>query len=371
MERVKVNLKTAPVDRSYDIHIGGGVLAQIGSLIPKKNYSKFAIVLDEVLKGAAYIQNLIQSLQAAFKTEAHIVEIKSAEKSKTVEGLSKAWQGFQAAGLDRKSLVIAIGGGAILDLAGFAASTYMRGIDFVHVPTTLLSQVDASIGGKVGINFSEVKNLVGNFAQPQTVIIDVDTLTSLPKREFTSGIAEIVKHGLIKSADYLSSFQDTVLSQNDKAKLMKVILGSCEIKAEVVSSDEHETGLRKILNFGHTIGHAFESLSHQGKSPLLHGEAVSLGMVVEAEISKLQGLIAQKDVDFVRKTLETQGLPIRLQEVYDKEALMKKVRSDKKNVDSKIKWTLLKSIGEAVFDIEVENALVESALEAIYVKKNL
>lgn len=365
MQTVNVKFEGKERDDSYEILIGSDFLSSLPQKLNFQDYSQIAIVADQALAEQTWIKQFARSVESLGGKQSQLIYLKGAESKKNTEGLSFLWQEFLKSKLDRKSLAIAVGGGALLDLVGFAASTYMRGVDFIHVPTTLLSQVDASIGGKVGINFSEVKNLVGNFVQPKAVLIDVASLVSLPEREFRSGIAEILKHGFIQDKNYLDAVSGNVLTKNDNVRLANVIKRSCEIKASVVAQDEHETGLRKILNFGHTIGHALEVLSHKKSKPLLHGEAISLGMVVEAEISNICGLISKDAATFVKTAISNQGLPIKLEESYDWNEVLSKINQDKKNVASKIKWTLLKSLGEAIFDVEVDLERVQQAFTVI------
>jgi 3-dehydroquinate synthase len=365
MRKVRVNIKDKSGGNSYDIIIGSGVLKSFSQFYDTSKCSSVALVVDKALLNQEWYKTLLSSNDFKQSQKVKFIEISGAESVKNVDGLSYLWHEFQKSGLDRKSLVVILGGGAILDLAGFAASTYMRGVAFIHVPTTLLSQVDASIGGKLAINLGEFKNLVGSFAQPKAVIIDLETLVALPYREFVAGIAEIVKHGLIYDRKYLSLLEKTPLKQNDQERLMDIITRSCEIKSEVVSLDETEDGLRKTLNFGHTAGHALESLSKKTNYPLLHGEAISLGMLVETEISKLIGFISQDDVNLVRSVLQIQGLPVKLEFSIDLKEAHRIMLSDKKNVASKIKWSLLEKLGKATFDVEVETSVVEKAFEVI------
>jgi 3-dehydroquinate synthase len=270
---------------------------------------------------------------------------------------------MHAAACDRKTLVIALGGGVIGDLAGFVAATYMRGVKYLQIPTTVLSQVDSSVGGKTGIDFDGVKNFIGTFTQPVQVLIDIDTLSSLPEREFVEGFGEIIKHGFIADTTFLKTVTAKRPREFSPDELVPIMADSCSIKAKVVMSDETETGPRNLLNFGHTIGHAVESLSLETDHPLLHGEAVSIGMVVEATISSDKGLIAMEDAARLKHLLQQAGLPVSVPP-HDMSALMGKMHSDKKNVGGAFRFTLLKSLGEGVWDQTVPEHEVARAIRA-------
>ena len=274
------------------------------------------------------------------------------------------WTAMHDAQLDRKSLVINLGGGVITDMGGFAASTYMRGIDFVNIPTTLLSQVDASVGGKTGINFAEIKNLIGTFNQPQAVIIDATTLETLSERELVAGFAEIIKHGLIKDKNYLKKVTSKSPLEFSQEELLEIIKGSCEIKASVVQQDETENGQRKILNFGHTIGHAIESLCLGNLRPLLHGEAISVGMVAEAALAKTKGLLSDEEIQVIKQSLFHAGLPISVRGLSVDE-IYTKMLSDKKNTFNQINFTLLSGIGNALYNQTSNEETIKQASSTV------
>lgn len=297
-----------------------------------------------------------------------IIEV--GETAKNISSLESVWQQLLDAGADRRSLVINLGGGVIGDLGGFAANTYMRGVDFVQAPTTLLAQVDASVGGKLGVNFGGLKNIVGNFAQPQMVICDVSTLSTLPTAELLAGYAEVLKHGFICDSAYLKACLENEPGSTGEDTMIEIVSGSCRIKAEVVSQDEKEAGVRKILNFGHTIGHAIEALSHNKSSgwtdpPLLHGEAVSIGMVVEAKISELLGLLPADKYQQVHSALAHVGLPVSISANLSVEQIVSLTLKDKKSVSGRVNYTLLDDVGQALFDRQVDQTVVESALSAV------
>jgi 3-dehydroquinate synthase len=278
-----------------------------------------------------------------------VIAVSSGEQAKQIETVQSIWKALHKNGCDRKSLLINLGGGAICDVGGFAASTFMRGIDFMNIPTTLLAQVDASMGGKTGIDFEGVKNLVGTFSRPIKTIIDVDLLKTLPAREFIAGFAEIIKHGLIADVEYFRMVTSKHPLQFTRSEMIKIIARSREIKSAIVTSDPKEKGARKLLNFGHTVGHAIESLSLDTERPLLHGEAVAIGMVAEAEISESVGYICSADVELIRRVIEHAGLPTSVRNFSTKD-IERKMRSDKKNEGGVINFTLLKKIGKAVIN---------------------
>lgn len=298
---------------------------------------------------------------------------------------------------DRKSLVINIGGGVIGDMGGFAAATYMRGVDFIQVPTTLLAMVDASVGGKLAIDFDGVKNLIGSFQSPKAVIIDTSFLDTLPERELHSGFAEIIKHGLIADKTYFREVQTYLKYDTDThpslrkvpaglqgegkvletgtEDMLRLIHRSVEIKKSIVEADPTEQGIRKILNFGHTIGHAIEShsMAHSlqltAHSPLLHGEAIAIGMVAEAHIAMQIGQLAANELVQIEEVLSRAQLPTRYRLV--DQSIRDLMRSDKKNSHGKIKFALLKGIGECAHDIEVDKIVIDKALAYITGKSTL
>jgi 3-dehydroquinate synthase len=354
-----INVKTEKRrDGVYTIYICDEVICKFSEIIKVENYSKVAILTDENVADL-WLDDIKESLKGA-----ETIVVKPGEHMKNVMTVSEIWTQMLQKGMDRKSLLINLGGGVVGDMGGFAASTYMRGIDFLQIPTTLLSQVDASVGGKVGIDFNGVKNLIGAFQQPVGVIIDVRTLSTLPKRELISGFAEVIKHGLIRDKKYLELVSSKKPEEFNSKELMEIIYESCKIKSEVVELDEREGGLRKVLNFGHTIGHAIESISLETESPLLHGEAIAIGMIAEAKISQLQGFITDEDGLVIMQKIKNAGLPVGYKN-FEMDEVMKRLKSDKKNVGSKVKWTLLKNIGEAVFDIEVPEEYVIDAIKFI------
>jgi 3-dehydroquinate synthase len=265
--------------------------------------------------------------------------------------------------LERKSFVVALGGGVVGDLAGFVAATYLRGIPFVQVPTTLLAQVDSSVGGKVGVNLRAGKNLIGAFYQPRLVLCDLDSLRTLPDREYRSGLAEVIKYGIIYDRSLFAKIERFLpqLLARDSKMLTDVIARCCEIKAEIVGQDETESGARALLNFGHTIGHALEAISHYGK--YLHGEAISIGQVAAAMISVKQAGLQLNDAERISRLFQSAGLPTELKlNQSQKPKLMAAMQLDKKVSDGKIKFVLAREIGRAEFGHAVPAQVLEVIL---------
>jgi 3-dehydroquinate synthase len=358
MPALEVNV--ARVESRSPLWVDRGLIERLPALIPTDGYSKIVVVSD---RGATQATNRVRA--TLHLPESHILPTEGGEHQKDVEGLLSIWTFFSDMKLDRRSLVITVGGGATSDLVGFAAATYMRGVPFIHIPTTLLAQVDASIGGKSGINFKGVKNLIGSIAQPQGIVIDIDTLNTLPEREIRSGFAEIVKHGLIADQEYFSEVTSRDCVAWSPEDLVRIVFRSCEIKKAVVESDERELGPRKALNFGHSIGHAIESYALEHGPSLTHGESISIGMVGESLIASRIGKIAQSDLERIEGGLSRAGLPIRLPSSIPSGQLRELIGKDKKNVGGAIKWTLLERIGVAVFDVTVPEALILEALDYI------
>jgi 3-dehydroquinate synthase len=259
-------------------------------------------------------------------------------------------------------LVLILGGGVSGDMGAFAASTYMRGVPFVQVPTTLLAQVDSSIGGKTGFDYLGLKNLIGTFAQPVAVLIDTDTLKTLPRRQLVAGFGEMFKHGLVSDREYFEQLISKRPEEFSMTELAGFIAKSVRIKAAIVQKDEKEAGARKLVNFGHTVGHAVEELSWKTDRPLLHGEAVGIGMVVETELSWRQGHLAGADVERVTAAIKASGLPVAIPDL-PLDDLIAKMHSDKKDIGGVIEFDLLDGIGKARFNQTVDEQVVREALE--------
>ncbi len=283
------------------------------------------------------------------------------EPAKTLEIAATTWDRLLEAGLDRSSTVVALGGGAVGDLAGFAAATYMRGVHFVQMPTTLLAQVDASIGGKTAIDHRRAKNLIGAFHQPLLVLTDTAALRTLPEREFRSGLAEVIKHGIVLDAAYFDDVERaaTALLQRDGMALERIVAGSCRLKAAVVERDEHEASLRHVLNYGHTIGHAIEAAT--GYERFAHGEAVSLGIAAEAGIAERLGLAKPETRARQLRLLEAVGLPVRGVGLVA-ERVVEALARDKKAKDGRVPFVLAPEIGAFRLVFDVPRTLILDAL---------
>jgi len=348
--------------RSYRIVVGAGALSAVGAELARlKAGRKVALVTDGAilaLHGAAVTQSL-----AAAGFDVTTVLLPTGESAKTLEVAASAWERFLDAGLDRSSTAVALGGGAVGDLAGFVAATYMRGIGVVQAPTTLLAQVDASIGGKTAIDHPRAKNLIGAFHQPRLVLSDTSTLLTLPEREYRSGLAEVIKHGIVLDAAYFGDVERGVaaLLEREPAALERIVAGSCRLKASVVERDEQESELRHVLNYGHTIGHAIEAVT--GYRRFTHGEAVSLGIAAEAGIAERLGLAKPGVRARQVRLLEAVGLPVR--GAGETPSLVVEALSrDKKAKDGRVPFVLAPEIGayRLVFDVPTQtilDALVE------------
>ncbi len=355
-----LEVSVARVESRSTLLVGRGLIASIASILSVEKHSTIAVVADS---GAHVTTSALQKVLSL--KDSQILTISGGEGQKSPDGLLTLWSFFHERQLDRRSLVICVGGGASSDLVGFAAATYMRGIATANIPTTLLAQVDASIGGKSGINFKGVKNLIGSISQPKAVIIDIDSLATLPPRELRSGYAEIIKHGLIQDAEYFAKASSRPCESWSPDELVDLVFRSCEIKKCVVEADESEQGLRKTLNFGHSIGHAIESLSMRKGPTLTHGEAISIGMYGESFISYRLGKISEHELAIIERGLSGAGLPIRLSEPLSIQEIREALGRDKKNVGGAVKWTLLEKIGLAMFDVEIPEALITEALKRI------
>lgn len=351
------------LSNEYKVLIGSNILNEFASLYDFNKYSKILIVSD---KNIAPL--LLARLQGALPVSAAVI-LAAGEPAKHTESVAKIWQALQTEGCDRKSLVINLGGGVIGDIGGFAASTYMRGIGFLNVPTTLLAQVDANIGGKTGFNFAGIKNIIGSFSQPIGVVIDPEVLATLPDREFASGFGEIIKHGLIADKTHFEHATSKSPREFNSTELEDIITASCRIKADVVESDETEQNIRKVLNFGHTIGHAIEALSLEQSNPLLHGEAVSIGMMAEAHISHSLQMLSEAEVEQIQEALVRANLPVTVSNLSVHE-LQSKMQFDKKTERGTLQFTLLEAIGKACFNQPVPGAVIDKALRSVLIESS-
>lgn len=358
------NIKTVHLalnERSYDIHIDKGLLERIDTFIPEAYLGrKIFILYDE--NTYPYVQ-IIEEVLAGKVADSKTLSLKGGEKTKSYEGLQKTLSWLLDNKIDRESVLITVGGGVIGDLGGFAASIVMRGIPFIQIPTTLLAQVDSSVGGKTGINVAQGKNLVGSFYQPKAVLCDVGTLGTLPERELMSGYAEIVKYGLINDLrffEWLESNGEKVLAL-DGAAVTHAIEVSCRAKAKIVAADEKEKGQRALLNLGHSFGHALEAAAgYDGR--LLHGEAVAIGVMMAFELSCKTGLCSQEVVGRVETHFKQCGLKTKASEItpalkHSAEEIIELMATDKKVSENKIGFILVRGIGEAfqTYDVEMDD----------------
>ena len=353
--KVKVELG----ENSYNIHIGENILDDVAKFIAESNFTKKVLIITDsnVEKFCSTLTDALKSREIKFD----VVTIPAGETSKNLSVAEKIYTHAIKLGMDRKSPIIAFGGGVVGDLAGFIAATYLRGVPFIQVPTTLLSQVDSSVGGKTAVNHALGKNLIGAFYQPKAVFIDINTLKTLPEREIKSGLGEIVKYGIIsdeKFFEYLELNAEKILAR-DVEVLKQIIKRCCEIKAEVVSADEKENGLRRTLNFGHTIGHAIEQVTAYEKYH--HGEAVAIGMVGAALISFALGKIIFNDVARLKNLLDALGL-VTLCVGCNAEEMYKATFYDKKNIGGKIHWVLMRGFGDVEVTDDVSELEVKKAI---------
>jgi 3-dehydroquinate synthase len=349
-------------ERSYTIEIGAGAIASAGHFLTSRLSARQAVLITDENVVEPHATRVADSLSKS-GIDVDILTIEPGEAEKNIESAEGLWNALLDVGADRRTVVVAVGGGVVGDLAGFIAATFARGLPFVQVPTTLLAQVDSSVGGKVGVNLPGAKNMVGAFWQPRGVLIDTDTLATLGEREYISGLAEVVKYGVILDAeffDYLVQHAAEVRARETRA-LVHIIARSCELKAQVVAADEREeTGVRAVLNYGHTFCHAFETLT--GYGTLLHGEAVSIGMACAARLAQSMGRV---DADFTRRQKEllvALGLPVVAPRLSGEEVLNVMAR-DKKTTAGKLRFVLPTRMGHVELVGGVDAKAVLAALE--------
>ncbi len=346
MEEIRVSLG----DRSYPIVIGTGWLAHVGERVREVVGPKAirAAVVSDSRVAPLYVPKVSVGLRACGFTVTEI-QIPEGEQHKNLAWLALLYDRLIEAQIDRSSPVVAVGGGVVGDLAGFAAATVLRGVPIIQVPTTLLAQVDAAIGGKTAINHAAGKNLIGAFHQPRLVAIDVDTLRTLPRREYVAGLAEVVKYGAILDARLFERLEENVdgLLRQDPALLVGIVSRCCRLKADVVEADEKEGGYRAVLNFGHTIGHAIETLTEYRR--LLHGEAVGIGMMCAARLSRAAASLPRTEVDRIERLLRALGVPTQVPPDLHREQIALAIEADKKASGGKITFVCLEAIGKTRF----------------------
>jgi 3-dehydroquinate synthase len=355
------SLRVALGERSYSIHIGAGLLDLSELYRPHLAGGSAAVITNEVV-APLYLKRISKALEAAGARVTEII-VEDGEQSKRWTSLERVFDALLAARCGRDTLIVALGGGVIGDLAGFAAAIYQRGVALLQVPTTLLAQVDSSVGGKTAINHVQGKNMLGAFHQPRAVITDVATLDTLPERELRAGLAEVIKHALaldLRFVEWLEKNIDLLLAR-ERSALVYAVRRCCELKAGVVAADERESGVRSLLNFGHTFGHAIEAGT--GYGAWLHGEAIAAGMVMATELSARAGFIARADVQRVRSLLGRAGLPT-TGPALSPERLLELMALDKKVARGRMRFVLLDSIGAASLRDGVDEQLVREAIVA-------
>ena len=353
-------LEVALGDRSYPIMIGSGLLGQAGLINPFVHGRRALVVTNEVV-APLYLQRLLDSLEGIACD--HII-LPDGEHTKSLQTLNTIFDKLLQERHERGTTLIALGGGVIGDLTGFAAATYQRGVNFVQVPTTLLAQVDSSVGGKTGVNHPLGKNMIGAFYQPQCVIADTDVLASLPDRELKAGIAEVIKYGLIDNVSFFEWLEQNIdgLVAGNPELLAEAIRISCEEKARIVAADEKEGGVRALLNLGHTFGHAIETA--MGYGTWLHGEAVATGMVLAADLSQRMGWLDLASAERARALLQRAGLPVCPPPEMNADDFLKLMAVDKKVMAGKIRFILLRGLGKAVIESAIDADKLRQTLEA-------
>lgn len=358
MKKIRVNLGT----NSYDIIIGAGELYRAGEHLKAIGFSGRVVVITNPTVRAIYGDLLGNALKdTGFGVE--VLEVPDGEENKTLANAGNLYIELSNRYAERRTPIISLGGGVIGDLAGFVAATYMRGVPLIHIPTTLLSQVDSSVGGKVAVNHAQLKNEIGAFYQPKAVVSDINTLKTLPPKIFSDGMAEVIKHGVIRDKEFFDYLEENMakIKAFDDAALEHIVARSVEIKADVVVKDERESGLRAILNYGHTAAHAIESLSD---FKINHGSAVAIGMIVAARISTELGMFPQEEADRLEGLVKRAELPVRVPD-FNSDDMYTAMQHDKKVSQGKIRFVLLKGLGEAFVTDNVAPSLVKGVLEGL------
>ncbi len=353
MSTLNVNLG----DRSYPIYIGDNILSDPSLFKDLIHNKKVAVITNTTIRDIYW-----STLQKSLNKDCTLVALEDGEKYKSLESMNTIFTSLLENKLDRKSILIALGGGVIGDMTGFAAACYQRGIDFIQIPTTLLSQVDSSVGGKTAVNHPLGKNMIGAFHQPIAVIADTSTLNTLPAKELSAGLSEVIKYGFLYDADFLEWLSNNMdaLLQLDSDALAYAIKRSCEIKAKIVELDETEQSVRALLNLGHTFGHAIETFTNY--KTYLHGEAVGIGMVMAAEFSHDLGLISKEDFETSLKIVKSAKLPTSPPTGMTKDDFIDLMLRDKKTFNNNIRLILLKKLGEAFVSDDYDKNALESYL---------
>jgi len=355
MQTLTVDLGT----RSYPIHIGQGLLNRAELIVPHI-HGKHVLIVTNTTVAPLYLAQVTAALQ---RYAPDVVVLPDGECYKTLETTNKIFDALLEKRHSRSTTLIALGGGVIGDITGFAAASYQRGVNFIQIPTTLLSQVDSSVGGKTGVNHPLGKNMIGAFHQPQMVLADTDTLNTLPERELAAGLAEVIKYGLLGNHAFLDWLENHIdaLNARDSATLAQAIYQSCTDKATIVAADEREAGQRALLNLGHTFGHAIET--HMGYGEWLHGEAVGAGMVLAAELSANLGWITQADANRAAALIQRGKFPTKPPINMTVTDFMQHMAVDKKNIDGNLRLVLLKALGQAVITTDFSAECLKHTLE--------
>ena len=347
--------------KSWSIIIGAGIIGNLSDFFNFEPYSDIILMTDTVTD-KLYGQTVAGSLEATGK-RVLVFTVPGGENSKSLEEAERGYRFLMSNNVDRKALLGVLGGGVVGDLGGYIAATYLRGIDYIQLPTTLLAQVDSSIGGKVGVNFGGKKNIIGSFYQPRAIISDVTLLQSLPAAEMRNGIAEVIKYGLAMDKELFHRLDDRGEGEFTTSELMDIVERCSLLKTKVVETDEPErSGLRAILNFGHTVGHAVEASA--GLRGQHHGEAIAVGMAAAARISERMGMLGKDSVHKVDEVLAKFGLPVRCRGMTPDE-LLGAMQFDKKVARGQVRWVLLEAIGQGVVNCTVDNDFVREVLEEI------
>ena len=357
MEKIRVDLG----EHSYDICIGSGLL-RAGNLLREKILGRRVFVVSNQVVADHYLDSVLRQLEG-IDTDVHLMP--DGEQFKTLQTLESIIGDLLAKGHNRSTTIVALGGGVVGDTAGYAAASYQRGVPFLQVPTTLLSQVDSSVGGKTAVNHELGKNMIGAFYQPKRVYVDTNTLQTLPERELSAGLAEVIKHGVLADSEYFDMVEKDIgqLRQKNESALIRVIKGSCEIKAGVVARDERESGQRALLNFGHTFAHAIET--GMGYGQWLHGEAVGAGMVMAADLSARLGRCSIDDSQRIKTLVERAGLPVAGPSDVSADAMLAFMAKDKKATDEGLRFVLIDGgIGKTAIVQEVPVSVLRETLEA-------
>jgi 3-dehydroquinate synthase len=358
METVRVALGA----RSYPVHIGAGAIDAEALYRPHLGAGRVAVVTNPIV-APLYLERVKAALARAGAAPAIEILVEDGEQAKSWTVLERVFDGLLAARMGRDGVLVALGGGVVGDLAGFAAAVYQRGIPYIQVPSTLLAQVDSSVGGKTAVNHARGKNMIGAFHQPAAVIADVGALATLPERELRAGVAEVIKHGFALDAALVAWLERNMgrLLARDAAALAHVVRRSCELKAQVVAADEREAGARAVLNFGHTFGHAIETGA--GYGVWLHGEAVAAGMVMAAELSVRAGLLPAADAERLRRLVRQAGLPV-AGPALTPERYLELMAGDKKAAGGRTRYVVLREIGRAALREDIDERWVRAAIAA-------